>query len=121
MSTKNGTRQKVIIISLVLGTLLFGYGVYYNQKYLNDDLKFFYQHKIEGQISSITKARSIIILTLKGHGTKQYIFTRQEEKPKQDFSITVHPGDAVYKNANSDTLTVINKQGVRSAYLIKKP
>jgi hypothetical protein len=120
MSTRSGTRQKVIIISLVLGTLLFAYGVYYNQKYLNDDLKFFYQHKVEGQISSITKARSIIILTLKGQGSKQYIFSQKEDKPR-DFNATTHTGDSIYKNLNSDTLTVISKQGTRSVYLIKKP
>jgi hypothetical protein len=114
--------KKLIAVLMITGTVLFVYGVYYNQKVLNAGLKEFYENKIGGRINSIEDARSLIILTLAGHGTKQYIFKQQPDAGlKADFYATVHAADSISKKPYSDTITIISRQGIVTKYLLKKP
>jgi hypothetical protein len=117
-----GNTKKLIAVLMTIGTILFVYGVYYNQKVLNAGLKQFYQTKVEGRINTIEDARSLIIITLAGHGNKQYIFKQSMDGSlKIVFYPTVRVGDMIAKKANSDTVIVLDKQGKSARYLIKKP
>jgi uncharacterized membrane protein len=117
-----GNIKKLIAVLMIVGTILFVYGVYYNQKVLNAGLKEFYESNVEGRINTIEDARSLIIITLAGHGDKQYIFKQNMDGDLTTvFYPTVQVGDMIAKKANSDTITVVDKHGSIARYTLKKP